>query len=202
MVYALTFLIIIIFISFILSSLSLSSIVLFLQSFYHPPRSCGKVMFLHLSVILSTGGVSGRHPPGRHPLADTPLGRHPQGRHPLGNRHPPGQTPHPGQTLPRQAPPQSGTPPPRDGHCSGPYASYRNAFLFFLLFLAVFLTFLTVSFLFATFLQLVFSIFFHCFLKLLQTDLTSCGKILLLQRYIQTWINLKNQKCLSWCPRL
>ena len=38
---------------------------------YHPQRSCGKVMFLHLSVILFTGGWQtplGRHPPGRHPL--------------------------------------------------------------------------------------------------------------------------------------
>ena len=39
-------------------------------NFYRPQRSCGKVMFLHLSVILSTGGC----------LADTsradiPLGR-------------------------------------------------------------------------------------------------------------------------------
>ena len=35
-------------------------------------RSCGKVMFLHLSVILFIGGVSasvhtGIHPPGKHP---------------------------------------------------------------------------------------------------------------------------------------
>ena len=49
---------------------------------YHPQRSCGKVMFLHLSVILFTGGegVSGRHPPGRQPLFRHPMGRHP-GRH-------------------------------------------------------------------------------------------------------------------------
>ena len=54
-------------------------------------RSFGKVMFLHLSVILFTGGLSvsvhaGIHPPGRHQtplLADTP--------HP--GKHPPGQTP-------------------------------------------------------------------------------------------------------------
>ena len=38
--------------------------------FYHPQRSCGKVMFLHLSVILFTG-------------ADTPMGSYP----------PPGKTP-------------------------------------------------------------------------------------------------------------
>ena len=31
----------------------------FLKSYnYHPQRSCGKVMFLHLSVILFTGGMS------------------------------------------------------------------------------------------------------------------------------------------------
>ena len=50
-------------------------------------RSCGKVMFLHLSVILFTGG--GVHPPGRHPLTDTP----------------------PRQTLPS---PWADTPPPLD----------------------------------------------------------------------------------------
>ena len=50
----------------------------------------------------------------RHPVhgggeggqADTPLGR---------------------ETPPPQ---QADTPPPRDGHCSGRYASYRNAFLY------------------------------------------------------------------------
>ena len=61
---------------------------------YRLQRSCGKVMFLHASVILSTGGgwQSDTHP-SRHP--------HPTGR----------------QT------------PSRDGHCSGRYASYWNAFL-------------------------------------------------------------------------
>ena len=58
-------------------------------------------MFLHLSVILFTGGSAttlGRHPPladtpqagtppAQIPLGQTPLGRHPLGRHPLG-RHP------------------------------------------------------------------------------------------------------------------
>ena len=69
-------------------------------------------MFLHLSVILFTGGVSARH----HPLADTPWtdtpGRHPpqvdtpwaetppRSRHPLG-RNPPKQTPLSMQTPPR-----------------------------------------------------------------------------------------------------
>ena len=44
---------------------------------YRPHRSCGKVMFLHLSVILSTGGVYPSMHLGRHPPADTPPGRHP-----------------------------------------------------------------------------------------------------------------------------
>ena len=56
--------------------------------FYRPQRSCGRVMFLHVSVILFTGLGSGRHPP----QADTPPGRHPplgtataaDGTHPTG----------------------------------------------------------------------------------------------------------------------
>ena len=83
------------------------------DTYYRPQRSCGKVMFLHLSVILSTGGGGcipactwattplGRHPPpqadtpcppARHPRVDTPSGRHPpqqaataaDGTHPTG----------------------------------------------------------------------------------------------------------------------
>ena len=66
-------------------------------NFYRPQRSCGKVMFLHLSVILSTGGCLADTPPGRHPpradtlppRADTPPpetatagdGTHPTGMH-------------------------------------------------------------------------------------------------------------------------
>ena len=59
----------------------------------------GKVMFLHLSVILFTVGrgytppmqtPSGRHPLGRHPLVDTPWqtppGQTPPGRHPPASR--------------------------------------------------------------------------------------------------------------------
>ena len=76
--------------------------------FYRPQRSCGIVMFLHASVILSTGGGGGC-------LAD-PLGRPPT----------PGQTPSLGQT-----PPRADTLPPRDGLCSERYTSYWNAFLFF-----------------------------------------------------------------------
>ena len=78
--------------------------------------SCGKVMFLHLSVILFAGGWLPLGPGGVYlwevclPLGPwgvvyTPPGRHPLGRHPLG-RH-----------------------PPQDGHCSRRYASYWNAFL-------------------------------------------------------------------------
>ena len=61
------------------------------------------------------------HPRSRHP----PLGRY----NPPGQTHPSGQTP-PGQTHPllgRHPPGQ--TPPFRDGHWSGRYASYWNAFL-------------------------------------------------------------------------
>ena len=68
-------------------------------------RSCGKVKFLHLSVILFTGGCRPSSyqtpPPGRYPLADTPFGQSPLGRYPSW-----------------QAP-----------HCSGQYTSYLNAFL-------------------------------------------------------------------------
>ena len=70
-------------------------------------RSCDNVMFLHLSVILSTGGCLPQcmlgykprayTPPGQTPL--TLLGRHPlpgqtpsQGRQPL-SRHPLGKSP-------------------------------------------------------------------------------------------------------------
>ena len=45
---------------------------------YRPQHSCGKVMFLHLSVILFTGGVSALMPAGIQP----PLGRHPSGQIP------------------------------------------------------------------------------------------------------------------------
>ena len=70
---------------------------------YRPQRSCGKVMFLHLSVILSTGG--GGCVWQTPPRTDTPW-----------------------QTLPGQTPPQ-GRHPRRDGYCSRWYGSYSNAFL-------------------------------------------------------------------------
>ena len=74
-------------------------------------------MFLHLSVILSTGGVClsacwdthsplGRHPPpvGRHPTwADTPPSRHPpQQTAPPGQTPPPGRHPPPSGRLPQR----------------------------------------------------------------------------------------------------
>ena len=87
--------------------------------FYLRQRSCGKVMFLHLSVIVSTAGGClpppwadtplSRDPWADTPSADTPPGRPPLGRHPPG-KHPPEQTP-PGQIPPGQIPPGQ-TPPP------------------------------------------------------------------------------------------
>ena len=73
-------------------------------------RSCEKVMFLHLSVILFTGG-RGVHPPwqtqppGRHTPSPTPRQTPPTwtDTYPPG-RHPPRQTP-PRQTTPQQTPP-------------------------------------------------------------------------------------------------
>ena len=71
-------------------------------------RSCGKVMFLHLSVSHSLHGGRGVSPlvhagqtlPSRHPRADTPYGQIPLGRH-----------------------------PPADGYYCGRCTSYWNAFL-------------------------------------------------------------------------
>ena len=93
----------------------------------------GKVFFLHLSVILSTGEeglpqcmLGYHHPP---PGPGTP-----QSRDPPWDQVPPEQTP------PRTSPPGAdptplgpGPPeqtPPRDGYLCGWYASYWNSFLF------------------------------------------------------------------------
>ena len=70
------------------------------------------LMFLHLSVILFTGGVLS-YPWGRHP----PLGRHPPRQKPLLGRHPPGK--HPLCTV------HAGI-----WSTSGRYASYWSAILF------------------------------------------------------------------------
>ena len=70
-------------------------------------RSCGK-MFLHLSVSHSVHrGSASVHAGQTSPRQTTPW----TDTHPLG-RQPPGQT------------------PAADGHCTGRYASYWNAFLF------------------------------------------------------------------------
>ena len=74
---------------------------------YRPQCSCGKVMFLHVSVILSTGGCGSQtHPPGQTPpQADNPLNNHPLWQ------TSPGQTP-PGQTPPTSRRPPTGRHPP------------------------------------------------------------------------------------------
>ena len=112
---------------------------LMLSVYYWPQRSWGKVMFLHLSAILFTGGSVSVHagiPPPWGP--DTPPGpgfprdqAPPQDQAPPGTRHPRGSdTPHRDQ-----APPQEQTPHPLRSPCweiqptSGRYASYWNAIL-------------------------------------------------------------------------
>ena len=96
-------------------------------------------MLSHLSVILFTGGVSGRHPSKQTPWVDTPtptnLHKYPLGRH----HHHPAQTPPwvdtPPQTPPRQTPwvntpGQTPDPPPEtataaDGtHPTGMHSCY------------------------------------------------------------------------------
>ena len=112
--------------------------------YYRPQRSCGKVMFLHLSVSHSVHkGVYpsmywGRHPPGQtypsmHWDRHNPPGRHipacPGADTPLADisQHALGQTPSPGHTYPSM---HWDRPPPPNSHCSGRFASYWNAFLF------------------------------------------------------------------------
>ena len=86
-----------------------------------------KVMFLHVCVILFTGGVSGQESPPRQ--GELPLGADtPQSRHPPGQGEP---SHHPREQTPPRADPR------REAHSSirsmrGRYASYWNAFLVFL----------------------------------------------------------------------
>ena len=100
-----------------------------------------KVIFLHLSAILFTGGVClsacwDTTTQSRHPSrADTPPEQTPPwSRHPPGSRHtPPEQTPLE-QTPPWEQTPRS-RPPPWEADSgirsmTGRYASYWNAFLF------------------------------------------------------------------------
>ena len=72
-------------------------------------------MFLHLSVILFTGGVC------LSACWDTTP---PQHQSPPRSRHPPG----PGTPPGAGTPPRTRHPPPADGYCCGWYASYWNAF--------------------------------------------------------------------------
>ena len=91
-----------------------------------------KVMFLLMSVILLTGGVSGReNPPGRE---IAPGVRPPQQGDPLA-RSPPGRETPPSRENPlplagRTPLPPAGRIPPGIRSMSGRYASYWNAFLF------------------------------------------------------------------------
>ena len=83
------------------------------NQYYRPQRSCGKVMFLHLSVILSTRGCIRACIGADTPRADTPQAD-PPGQTPPVDRHSLGRHPY----------------PPADGYCGGRYASCWNAFLF------------------------------------------------------------------------
>ena len=87
-----------------------------------------KVIFLHLSVILSRGGLP-QCMLGYHPLGPGT----PQSRHPPGTRHPPWEQTPPEQTPPEQTPPGTRhTPREADSgirSMSGRYASCWNAFL-------------------------------------------------------------------------
>ena len=88
-----------------------------------------KVMFLHLSVILFTGGLGVCISAcwdtawSRHPGADTSQKQPPLEQTPPQSRYPPEQAPQ-GADLPMGADPPGADPPP-----SRWYASYWNAFL-------------------------------------------------------------------------
>ena len=102
--------------------------------FYRPQRSCGKVIFSQVSVILSMGGVS------QHALGQTP---------PWVDTPTPGQTPPPHRQTPLAETPWADTPcpmcagihtplpsacwdtcrPTPGGRCCGQYVSYWNAYL-------------------------------------------------------------------------
>ena len=102
-----------------------------LLDIYRPQRGCGKVMFLHVSVILFTGGrqVPVREtspdrapPPDTAPLdRDSPLGQIPPDREPPRQRTLPDRDPLWTETPWTETLPRTVT--------SGRYASYWNAFL-------------------------------------------------------------------------
>ena len=116
-----------------------------LHTYYRPQRSCGQGnIFAPVCHSVHRGGVSAgmphplksRHPRNRHPpRADTPQEQtRPESRHTLLLE----QTPPRADTPPEQTPPKSRHPPPprvADSSIrsmSGRYASYWNAFLFFI----------------------------------------------------------------------
>ena len=84
-------------------------------------------MFLHVSVILFTGGSPAPHPGGR--LRCLARGGSP------GSPHPGGGSPGPHLAWGVYPSMHWGKPlPPADGYCCGRYASYWNAFLFGIIF--------------------------------------------------------------------
>ena len=83
------------------------------------------VIFLHVSVILSTGEVCLSACWDTTPQVQTPSrSRPPQEQNTRKSRPPLGGDP------PRSRHPQGADPPSQDGYCCGRYASYWNAFLF------------------------------------------------------------------------
>ena len=102
---------------------------------YRPNEFVAKVIFLHLFVILFTGGCLPQCMP-QCPREQTP----PQEQTPPREQTPPWeQTPPPGRHTSQEQTPPPRSRPPQSRHpsgirsMSGRYASYWNAFLFYLL---------------------------------------------------------------------
>ena len=94
---------------------------------YRPQQSCENYVFTPVCYSVHRGGLPqcklGYHTPGT---------RHPPGAGtPPWSRHPPDQTPP--VPAPLGPAPLGADPPSGDGYCCGRYASYWNAFLFYLL---------------------------------------------------------------------
>ena len=98
-------------------------------------RSCGKVMFLHLSVILFTGGCVSQHASQVTWYTPPPQQTHPRQTHtPQADTHTPGRHTHPRQTHTPQADthtpgrhtPKSRQPPQADTHTHTPPTQMVN----------------------------------------------------------------------------